>query len=77
VLDSDDDDDFEGGDNQVRKKDEFDIEDEEKFKDIVELDNLRNSDIEAENDSLSLQAKTNYFVSSNSCLLKNRLSTQF
>jgi hypothetical protein len=55
LFDSDDDDDdFEGGDNQVRKKDEFDIEDEEKFKNIVELDNLRNSDIEAENDSLSL-----------------------
>lgn len=31
-MSSDDDDDFEGGDNQLKKRDEFDIEDEDKFK---------------------------------------------
>ena len=35
VIDSEEDDDFEGGDNRVKNKDDIDIEDEEKIKNIV------------------------------------------
>ncbi len=58
--DSDEEDDFEAGNNQIKKKDDIDIEDEEKF----EHNMMNEDDPEAitNRDTMTLAQKTNYFV---------------
>jgi hypothetical protein len=62
-----DDDDFEEGRNQIVKKDEIDEEDELGFQKIVREDADREDDEEAK-DAMTVQQKTNFFVSHLLCL---------
>lgn len=57
---SEEDDDFEGGDNQIKKKDEIDVVNEAKAMDL--FDNQASHDI-SNSDSMTVQQKTNFFVS--------------
>jgi hypothetical protein len=57
-----DDDDFEEGRNQIVKKDEIDEEDELGFQKIVREDAYGEDDEEAK-DAMTVQQKTNFFVS--------------
>ena len=55
---SSEDDDFEGGDNQIKKKDDIDIEDEDKFKNNMKMGgSISDNDPEAitTRDTMTLQ----------------------
>lgn len=58
-----DDDDFEEGRNQILKKDEIDVEDEDGFQKIVREDMAGGDDDEEIRDTMTVQQKTNFFVS--------------
>ena len=60
IIDSDEDD-FEGGNNQIQRKDDIDLEDEDKIGEIVD-----DADVEIIGGvrmTMTLQQRTNFFVS--------------